>query len=226
MSRRTFETGSLAAAFLFLGIAAGLATVGEVAAIVPPGAPPSDKFEYLVDRGLRPALSEYSKRTVLDACVDTVGSLYSLVQPTDRLATLLDTCGQIAHATIAEVPVHALAWVVAADVAAQRRNVAEVLADLVESHRAAPNELWLAYMRTELMSLYEVELTPEAEAAYNADLALLATSQRGVQLMARRYATDRAFRERVVEIVEQLSAEDQQGFVSRLTAAVRRAAGT
>jgi hypothetical protein len=176
----------------------------------------AQRIESLADGKLYPGLSRPARDLVLDDCVQVAASLYGLTRPTDRRTAALQTCGEAAAGFAAASPTYAYAHYVEALLATEHAAPDTLNAALTTSRALAPTEQWLAELRVKLVEDHLAQIQPTTLAGHEADLALLVASQRGIKVIARRYAAVEGFRERITAIVEKLPPEQQKRFVAAL----------
>jgi hypothetical protein len=174
------------------------------------------RIEVLAEGQFYPGLSRPAHDLILDDCVAVASSLYGLTMPTERRNAALNTCSSAATGFAAASPTYAYAHYVEALLAAERGDSSTLNAALGASRDLAPTEQWLAELRVKLAEDHLKQLQPAAIAGHEADLALLVISQRGIRVIARRYAALAGFRERITAIVETLPPEQQRRFVAAL----------
>lgn len=217
--RRTRHAhGLLPLSFTSLLLAAGsaYALLAESEPYLFAGSGLAQRVQVLADGRLHPGLSRPAHDLVLDDCVDVAASLYGLTLPTERRNTALATCGTAASGFAKASPTYAYAYYVEALLAAERDDPDMLNAALSTSRALAPTEQWLAELRVKLAEDHLSWIRPTALQGHEADLALLVASQRGIRVIARRYAALEGFRERITAIVEQLPSEQQKRFVAAL----------
>ena len=176
----------------------------------------AQRIEVLADGQFHPGLSRPAHDLVLDDCVAVASSLYGLAMPTERRNAALRTCSSAATGFAESSPTYAYAYYVEALLAAEHTDSDALNAALSTSRALAPAEQWLAELRVKLAEDHLAQLQPAAIAGHEADLALLVVSQRGIRVIARRYAALAGFRERITAIVETLPPEQQRRFVAAL----------
>ena len=93
---------------------------------------------------------------------------------------------------------------------------------LRNSQLTGPNEQWIARYRVNLAETYFAQLSPAARKAEEADLRLLASSERGVKLIAQRYIADPDFRARITAVVETMPGERQAAFLRSVKRAMAK----
>jgi hypothetical protein len=210
--------GLLVLSFTSLLLAAGsaYALLAESGPYLFAGSGLAQRVEVLADGQLHPGLSRPAHDLVLDDCVAVASSLYGLALPTERRNAALATCDRAVAGFAAASPTYAYAYYVEALLAAERADPTVLNTALGASRALAPTEQWLAELRVKLAEDHLPQLEPTALAGHEADLALLVASQRGIRVIARRYAAVAGFRERITAIVETLPTEQQQRFVAAL----------
>ncbi|WP_439603092.1 hypothetical protein [Devosia sp.] len=176
----------------------------------------AQRIEVLAEGRLHPGLSRPAHDLVLDDCVTVASSLVGLTLPTSRRDAALATCGDAAARFAAQSPTYAYAYYVEALLAAERADPKAMNAALATSRALAPTEQWLAELRVKLAEDHLDQIQPAGLEGHAADLALLVGSQRGIRVIARRYAAIESFRERITAIVETLPVEQQKRFLAAL----------
>lgn len=220
MSRRRARNGAglLLLSFTSLLLVAGsaYALLAESSPYLFAGSGLAQRVGVLADGQLHPGLSRPAHDLVLDDCVQVAASLYGMALPTGQRNAALATCSDAATRFAAQSPSYAYAYYVEALLAAERADPAALNAALITSRALAPTEQWLAALRVKLTEDHLPEIAPAALEGHAADLALLVSSQRGIRVIARRYAAVAGFRERITAIVETLPPEQQKRFVAAL----------
>ncbi|OEO28640.1 hypothetical protein VW23_004165 [Devosia insulae DS-56] len=211
---------------LLLAFGSAYALLAESGPYLFAGSGLAQRIEVLADGEFHPGLSRPAHDLILDDCVAVASSLYGLTMPTERRNAALKTCSSAATGFAAASPTYAYAYYVVALLAAEHSDSGAFNAALGTSRELAPTEQWLAELRVKLSEDHLAQLQPAAIAGHETDLALLVISQRGIRVIARRYAALAGFRERITAIVETLPPEQQRRFVAALRneIAARRAA--
>lgn len=204
------------AASLVLLLGAVAAAYTESRSYVAGGLTAAESYAALREGRQQPGLSVASARLVLDNCYDAMQGVYGRLRPSAERRSVAETCGALAEATTAGMPSYAFAWYVAAIAAVERADPHGLVAALRQAQLTAPTEQWLAELRVALAEDHFAELPDDVRRNHERDLALLVISNRGIASIARRYVDDPGFRARIADIVETLSEEDQQRFVSTL----------
>jgi hypothetical protein len=165
--------------------------------------------------------SHYSAMRLMSSCASSLSSFeQQLARPQDQTA-FAQKCKSFADAIIQTAPHHSFAWIVSAMSAQQAGDLGAMNAGLLKSQMIAPNEQWLAISRYQLASEHLDSLTPEAIAAYDADLALLAQSTFGVRAIAERYVSNPDFRDRITGIVSNLPNDTQRRFLNSVKTVIK-----
>lgn len=135
---------------------------------------------------------------------------------------LAPTCLSVASSITSNAPAASYAWYVEALAHAAMGDSAAMNEALRRSQLTGANEQWIAERRVELAENHFDELEPSVLHRHEADLSMLVLSERGIASIAGRYATDMAFRDRIVAIVETLSADNQQRFLNQVRSALSK----
>lgn len=178
----------------------------------------TQRWVMLRDEPLPAGLSIASSRALLDACLSGITSVYGRMRSSTERRAVTANCGDFAEADAAIMPSSSYAWYVASLAAAQKADISTFGEYWLLSATTGQNEQWLAGLRVALLEDNLDLATPELFEAERRDLAVLAMSRMGIGSIARRYVTQRDFRERVVSVVEQLPAADQARFLAAVTA--------
>lgn len=176
----------------------------------------AQRVQSLADGKVHSGLSRPAHDLVLDDCVQVAGSLFGLSMRTDLRNAAIATCATAASGFAQASPAYSYAYYVKALMAAERHDSTELNQSLVTSRAVAPTEQWLAELRVKLAEEQLSQLQPITLAGHEADLGLLVASQRGIRMIARRYAAVESFRGRITAIVEKLPVEQQKRFLSAL----------
>ncbi|MBJ6989226.1 hypothetical protein [Devosia sp. MC521] len=179
-------------------------------------------FETLLGHDKSQAISYRSTDDILRRCINVAGGLYGALQPEQWQELARFNCLETADNAVAQMPSYALGWYAKSLFSYQLGQPQAAEAALVQAQHVGRHEQWIAEGRVQLAEDHFTTLSPAALSGHQQDLELLAKSARGVASVARRYATQPDFRERITLIVEQLPPEDQVRFLTN----VRRATQT
>lgn len=216
--RRRSAATLLLLSVMSLGLvsASAYALVAELNQYAFAGTSPVQRMYLLAEGKLTPGLSRSSRGLFLDECVQAMSSVQGLALPTNVRLPLIASCAATTADLVVQSPVDSYAVFVQALVAAEGDDSVALSRALILAHQLAPNEQWLAELRSMLAENHLSQIGPAAEAAHDRDLKLLVTSTRGIKTIARRYTTVASFRDRILAIVEQLPADLQRRFVAAL----------
>lgn len=169
-------------------------------------------------------LSSEVQRDILTDCFDflrnSISFEYIDLTP-EQQADLPRLCLARADAVATTSPSYSLAWYVGALAAAHQGDWPGMNHRLLRSQETGRYEQWIGEMRVDLAETYLPELSAEALQGHDGDLRMLVQTSRGIRSIADRYVRDNTFRERITAIVESLSPEDQQRFLTTLQRRVR-----
>lgn len=179
-----------------------------------------EEYERIASGEARIGLSSYAKRQVLVSCQYGLTSELALVRPAEQIERFAVACRNYSQAVAASMPTNSFAWLVLANASHALGDMPSMNRALELSQMSGPNEQWLAERRVALAEDNFDSLSDAARTGNTRDLAMLATSYRGVKTIATRYVTDEAFRNRITTIVSELPVEVQRRFLS----SVKRAA--
>lgn len=185
----------------------------EAKAYLAAGILPKERFDALAAGGIDVGLSTASHTLILNNCYEALTSVTARLQPAARRRGVAANCLLVADGISAGEPANAFAWYVAALAAAHNDDLPTMTERLRMSQMSGPSEQWIVELRVNLAEDHLAALTPEVMAGNDRDLTLLAQSQRGVASIAQRYVRQADFRERIIALVEQLPAEQQQSFL-------------
>ena len=210
---------SVAAAILTIGF--GAVAYAEAVPFLAAGSTISERTAALADGRLVEGFSTRSEKLVLSDCRTAVNSIHGLTRIGVERQELLASCSAIAKRIAAGSPANALAFLLAAELAAAMGDDgAGRDRALLHSQLTAPFELQLVAARVELAEAHLDGLSATARAAHDLDLLVLAGSPRGRRLLAERYGRDPGFRERIVALLEQSPPADQKAVLAELQAAL------
>lgn len=196
---------------------AGLAeSFGEISPYLMAGIGPDQRFAAMIEGRYRPGDSRWSKDLFLADCLDLPHSIFALVQPPSRQEAFAHRCQEVARAAAAEMPTYSAAWLVVAGSAATLGDPAALRSALITSADTAPAVHWLAERRSALAATHIDLLDEAARTAYHRDLAALASSHAGLDVLAARYAHDPAQRAIITQVVEAAPVSMQQAFLDRV----------
>lgn len=212
----------LLAICLICVVGGGFAALNEARPFLAAQGSDQDIFERFVHTAPPVPHSLLGARITLSACLQASLGIYGRVQPTPRKESLAANCKTAAQIALSRSPADAFAHVVTAKFAFDLG-----LSDVGNTHLAAsrfiaPYEIWLARWRWAVAEPRFAILDDTARSAYWQDVILLAGSYVGVIDVARKYAVDEAFRDRLDPVLEYLTEREQSQFFAN----VRRAMGT
>ena len=220
---RMFSSRLLALACGLLVAISAWAMVEEGAALSWPGRDDLSRARGLADKDAIPGLAIATQRQVLNTCY----RLYYfrpqfdfLLLPDEERRTIAMSCERLAGAAGEQNPFFSFAFMVRAFAAADLDHVDVLNDSIVRSQAAAPNEQWIAIPRVQIAADRVADLSDEALAAHQQDLRLLASNYIGTGVLAKRYAADEDFRERIVSVVETMAPVQQRTFLRRVEEAL------
>jgi len=158
-------------------------------------------------------LSSYSRTLVMKDCFRIVLAYGDLDMIDAAARDIVRTCADRAGEIVADAPSNGFAWLTRAAASARLLKMEDFNLALRNSQLTAPNEQWIARYRVNLAETYFAQLSPAARKAEDADLRLLASSERGVKLIAQRYIASPDFRARITAVVETMPPERQMSFL-------------
>lgn len=161
-------------------------------------------------------LSSYSKTLVMKDCF-RIALAYRDIDMIDEAARdVVSKCAARASEIVAATPTDSFAWLVRAAASVRLLAKDEFNAALRQSQLTGPNEQWIARFRVNLAETYFPQLSAETVKSEAADLKLLASSERGVKLIAKRYVSNPDFRARITAIVETMPPDRQLAFLGNV----------
>lgn len=200
-------------------VLSGLMMRAEIASLSSLGGSDHDRINALQrEPDIPPSIR--SQYAILSSCDGLIGSVLVLTRPPAEQDSFLQACAAWAAAILRVSPANAFAAAVAAESWGGLKNGARFNEDLILAQRMAPNEGWLAALRVAIAERYIEMANATVLDAESADIALLASSYKGVEAIARRFVTTPAFRDRVTSAVETLPPDVQRRFLQ----SIRRAA--
>jgi hypothetical protein len=215
---------SIALALSVAGTAFGTFTIAREAIVLDRYSPNSiEEYERIASSQARIALSSYAKRQVLGSCRYGLTSELALVRPSEDIQRFAAACRAYSQTIAATMPTNSLAWLTLALASRALGDVPAMNRALELSQLSAPNEQWLAESRVALAEDNYDDLSEAARAGNGRDLAMLATSHRGVRSIAKRYIADEAFRNRVTDIVSALPLDAQRRFLASVKRTAKEA---
>ncbi|MBP1857745.1 hypothetical protein [Rhizobium herbae] len=158
-------------------------------------------------------LSSYSKTLAMKDCfrITTAYSNLDMVEETAR--NVVSKCAGRAADIVATTPTDSFAWLVRAAASVRLLARDDFNFALQQSQLTGPNEQWIARFRVNLAESYFPQLNAQSLKSEEADLRLLASSEKGVLLIAQRYISNPDFRARITAIVEQMPQDRQIVFL-------------
>ncbi|WIJ23917.1 hypothetical protein [Devosia sp. RR2S18] len=145
------------------------------------------------------------------------------LMPQFSYGELLERCRTIAESIAQASPNFSLALAVAADAAGRQQDWHSMNRFLVASQKSGPNEQVIGRYRFRVAEENLTQLTPAAKHSYESDLRLQVVSKKSTPYIARRYASDEAFRERVAAVLSEMDHADIQRFIRTLRSMLPRA---
>jgi|Cruoilmetagenom7_1024161.scaffolds.fasta_scaffold00125_52 hypothetical protein len=191
------------------------------------GLPPSAQAQAIARGQMLPGWSTAAHKRFANRCHALLTG--ELLRPDEApLAPALETavrdrCASGLEQIVRNSPGDAIAWSSLALIRAQNADAQGLFDALAWSRATAPAELWIAARRVRLAEPMLAVLSPADALGHHQDMLVLAQSLRGVRQIATRYLTDLEFRDRIVALVESLSAEDQVRFLQNVRRAAREA---
>lgn len=184
------------------------------------GAPAVVAGKIVAEPGVSPATSTFALNRLVRNCDQILTAGTTPAIDVARFAEVTAACRTRMDAVLTLVPDWSYGWLVRAKVAERQADFAAMAEALTRSRDTAPAQYFLAAGRFLIAMRHQDALPASLGPVVDEDIRLLAQSASGTRLLARRYATDAAFRERVTGIVETLDPVRQRSFLSQ----VRKAA--
>jgi hypothetical protein len=175
-----------------------------------------------VNRDLGYGFSSKSKFLVLTDCLNGMRVMQIENAMQSAAFSFSQKCVSLSDEIISHMPTNAYAWLVKAWASGELYEYDALNTSLQQSHVTAPNELWLAKFRLDLAERKRPLIDDDTKKAIDRDIAMMASSYQGSQELALRYMKDKAFRERVISVIETLPQEDQKRFISGVKNAKER----
>lgn len=179
---------------------------------------PEKRLETLAASVVRPGLSYRSKQTVVNDCADAMTGLAILSVESEVAARVYDNCATIASDIVAENPTFSYAWYVLALSVRDASQSKQFQNAILQAHRSSPNQEGLTYYRALLAYSRWSWLEADAQSELTADLAVIATSARGRNWLARRYLADSDFKQTIIAALDKAPANVQRSFLSEVAA--------
>lgn len=171
-------------------------------------------------------LSTDSLKRVLDTCNDVIDDPRAFDDGEAARTQIVDHCRAQIEVARRRAPADGFVDWAQAALAMNTGEFDTAFAALERSRDTAPFELWIALRRDDIdQRLWSLQ-TEARMKQHDEDLLVLAYSRRGVRGLARRYTFDPEFRERIVDIVEDLPVENQRRFLSNVRQIVREMRAT
>jgi hypothetical protein len=157
-------------------------------------------------------VSTYAANIRLHDCAASVVSAPVRMLDEDARLAVNTQCRKLALELTGRSPAMAFAWCVAAVTSAGIGDSVAFEKHLLECHRTAPHELWLAAMRFDMAlengALYE----PALRGAVVGDIAILLGSHRGREMVARASAAEPLMLALAAYALEASAPEDRSAF--------------
>lgn len=174
------------------------------------------RLEQHINGAVHIGLSNFSHSFALNDCLHAMTSVEGRLLPTQKRASVLESCQTQANQITQLAPTNSLAWFTWALSASIRGDFGELNHSLEMSRRTGENEQWIAELRVGLAEEQFKMLTRQNREGHQQDLELLVRSQRGIKQIALRYLTQDNFKRRITTLVEQMDEESQRRFVDRV----------
>lgn len=214
---------NLLAASAFFVLFASAAILAKVEISIATEAPKWDS-EHILQQSIGPSLgfSHAADYAVTDACLQTTQSVETLFLPSKARLQLVQACQNLILGIVETSAQNAYAWFALAYFAQEQSQTGEVNRTLLRSYDTGPYEQWIAEQRVPVAEAALPALSDAAKAGHLQDLAMLVQSHRGIRAIAQRYVQNEGFRDRITNVVEKLSTDDQKRFLRILQHEVRR----
>lgn len=167
-------------------------------------------------------ISIAAQKLLFNDCLESFAGPAGMAQPSIRRSAMLKHCQTLAKDSTNSKPSFAFAWYIGAFTAAELGEYQTFNHQLSASQKTAPNEQWLAEFRVNLAEDNFDQLDSSTLQGHNDDLKLLVQSRKGVSSIAKRYIQQNSFRERITNIVETLSQDDQRRFIVNVRSAAQQ----
>lgn len=216
-----WQASALAAMSMVIFVATSLTVFAEARIFLVNRLDQHEQFQPILSEEPVYGPSTYSKRLYLDDCLEALTSVRGrTLPPADRTA-LATSCREEALAISETNPTNGFAFYIAALAGAALDDKEAFNTRLAESRKVSPGEGWLAELRVRLADEKKGLLDPVGEMAFDGDVFTLARSRRRVGLLAQKAVVDKAFRKRVVAVVETLPEADKRAFLNAFRSAMR-----
>ena len=161
-------------------------------------------------------LSVEGRRVLLDTCEMALQPSLPLVlrfASNEQRQKIAPFCGNLAQAAVEVSGADSYAWAILSMAQMQSGDLALAEQSLIRSALTAPTEAWIARTRFDFVQDHYDAFAPEVHAIGDADALLLIDGSFG-HVVARRYVTDPAFRQRTEALLESQSPQVQRRFLS------------
>jgi hypothetical protein len=179
------------------------------------GQPRLSQFINMISDDVTIPLSVLGRRVLLDGCE-------TLLQPSAPLVLrfasdkqrerVVPFCTRLAKNATTVAMTDSYAWLILALAQIRQGNLEAAATSLVWSGQTGPTESWIARSRFTLVQDHYGQLSPAAQAVGDADAILLIQTNRG-SLVARRFMSDPAFRQRAEALIEMQPQSLQRTFI-------------
>lgn len=167
-------------------------------------------------------LSSYSKLTVMSDCFRLVLSYSDIDMVDETVRGVVSRCADRAAEVVKTTPTDSFAWLVRAAASVRLAANEDFNIALQNSQLTGPNEQWIARFRVNLAENYFSALNPRSLKSEEADLRLLVSSEKGIQLIAKRYISNPDFRARITTVVETMPPRRQAVFLKVVKQAMNK----
>jgi len=176
---------------------------------------PQERLHQLAAGQLNFGLSAYSQEHLLLDCRAALSSVQARLDKEKR-ASAARACLAASDAIVAQNPASALAHYTAAYASAILGKEDGLNSHLFRSWAIAPNEQWLAALRTRLFQEWPRMIGKVQTTVLDSDLKVLGTTEEGRKMLAQWYLTVPESRPVITDAIDTLAEQYRASFVAEL----------
>lgn len=161
-----------------------------------------------------PALdSRLARRARLDTCRLRIETLKRRNAAMEAIHDAERDCLALSESIVGRAPLSSNEWFVAATLASSLGDIVRMRKYLAASYRTGPTEQWIAERRAFFTHEHAAQLPAMFQTLVDQDVLLMLKTETGIRTVAKRYVSDPALRQRLVDVALTLEPGRQQRFV-------------
>jgi hypothetical protein len=159
----------------------------------------------------------------LDNCYEAIKSPQFMTSSTSQYNSTLKNCAEISRSVNQQFPTYSYGWFLSAMVASRASDTKNELVSLTNSYKTNKIEAWVARLRIEHLTEYNIDLLfgKNFRREIDRDIETLVRSNKYWDIVAYLYL-QKQLRSRITDLVGTLPATDQKRFLSAMTKKLNR----